>query len=1135
MSLLAPSRRDLNISVLGADLDPTSIQYGESRGYRYDFGPAEADEMLEGGWPRDVAGIATITAKVRVSWSEIATAYREATEPILQSADVAQMVQTIQAATSDPAEQRKLASEMVRDDIRYVALELGENAIIPHPPAETINNGYGDCKDKASVLVAVLRGLGQDAWLTLINSGIGLDANPDVPNMGQFNHAIVAMGTGDTLTFVDPTDASVPVNELPFQDQARNVLVIRPGTTALVQTPISFAADNTWRTTYTLRLNEGGEPAVTEVFAGQGRLVAHSRDLDPAPHTQRMREYEEWAEETYDQELTLLELASEGDDAKQSEWTESRVWETLPMGFSDGTEATVIFDFAEDVTWPLPRPVLLKDTDDWVLADRPFGVRIDPFDLTVTWDVEVPEGFVSMYAPRDEQETFGGVSFSRTTESKDGHMVTVVTLSSDAITLSVADSVRLRDWAYSELQGNAWQAQWTDSTQTLIEQGQSHEALQILARRTAADSERMYSRASLALMASKLGFGDLAVATAESMRQDFPEEAVAHRMVTAVSLSDPYGRHDETTWDSDAIVSSLEKALELEPDNDSSLKLRAVAQMMGDQSRQEMGESAEEAIKDLKKLSILGIFVDDSYMATPMLYSKRYDLIRSYGAGREELVWRTVVAAATWAETGSVPGFDNPTTRLAIAGHFVAAEDLESARAVVEDIDPDDPNLSGEAADLVRQLQFRHTRIDPRRNPEDAVRAMLLAGARNEPVSEFFVSGYSKEGADDDDTFDPDSFDSDGIPGEAVLELMACADLTSEGDDALGYQIKGQTEGSEHIFAYVVREGNRYKITASSTQHQQIGERIMEHLERGDEASARTWLAWVLEAQDSQNLGESPLNTEPMVWMWRHGQTEDVELVTQLLRLSDDDIVAIRAAIPELSADDKTAVIRRIAGYYIHNDQNADAFDIIKQLPDITFREPQIARWATRLAEDVEQLEYVQQRVLDNGPAHPAIETYLSKWLYLKGQEDKLTAWDQGVRLPTARSSDIMNFTWFLPMFDEARLPEALRMARRQASSRHLGGNELHTLATLELASGNWQRASDAHVQAISQLEPGETLAEDWFAVRAQLLASWGMFDAANEALRLLAESEDEDTSESATFWNDDARSQVAALQAEAQ
>src|SRR5205823_9097961 len=95
--------------------------------------------------------------------------------------------------------------ERVHKDIRYTGLEFGEASIVPSRPAETLKRRYGDCKDQATLLVALLRAAGIPAQVALLDTGPGTDIEPELPGLGSFDHAIVFV-PGPRPVWIDPTD-----------------------------------------------------------------------------------------------------------------------------------------------------------------------------------------------------------------------------------------------------------------------------------------------------------------------------------------------------------------------------------------------------------------------------------------------------------------------------------------------------------------------------------------------------------------------------------------------------------------------------------------------------------------------------------------------------------------------------------------------------------------------------------------------------------------------------------------------------------------------------------------------------------------------------------------------------------------
>jgi hypothetical protein len=111
--------------------------------------------------------------------------------------------------------------------LRYIAIEFGVNGIRPRTPGAVLANRYGDCKDKANLLVALLADMGIEANFCLLNRGSSTDTS--FPSW-QFNHAIAyvpknaADGQPGDL-WLDTTDSTAPFPTLSPGDIGRQALV----------------------------------------------------------------------------------------------------------------------------------------------------------------------------------------------------------------------------------------------------------------------------------------------------------------------------------------------------------------------------------------------------------------------------------------------------------------------------------------------------------------------------------------------------------------------------------------------------------------------------------------------------------------------------------------------------------------------------------------------------------------------------------------------------------------------------------------------------------------------------------------------------------------------------------------------
>ena len=114
----------------------------------------------------------------------------------------------------------------VAQDFRYVSLSLGIAGFQPHPPSEVFANSYGDCKDKATFFVALMKRMGVTAYPVLLSSNGGVIRS--LPSGHQFDHMIAAVDRNGKRTYVDLTADIVPFGALPPQEQGEFGLVVHP-------------------------------------------------------------------------------------------------------------------------------------------------------------------------------------------------------------------------------------------------------------------------------------------------------------------------------------------------------------------------------------------------------------------------------------------------------------------------------------------------------------------------------------------------------------------------------------------------------------------------------------------------------------------------------------------------------------------------------------------------------------------------------------------------------------------------------------------------------------------------------------------------------------------------------------------
>ncbi|PTY04885.1 hypothetical protein DB347_19500 [Opitutaceae bacterium EW11] len=117
--------------------------------------------------------------------------------------------------------------QKVANEVRYTGLEFGLAGYQPYPCSEVWNRGYGDCKDKANLLRAMLGYKGIPAHLVLLETDSQGRVERASPSWRQFNHAIVCVDLDGTPLFCDPTVKYLPAGVLPPVDLGRSVLIAR--------------------------------------------------------------------------------------------------------------------------------------------------------------------------------------------------------------------------------------------------------------------------------------------------------------------------------------------------------------------------------------------------------------------------------------------------------------------------------------------------------------------------------------------------------------------------------------------------------------------------------------------------------------------------------------------------------------------------------------------------------------------------------------------------------------------------------------------------------------------------------------------------------------------------------------------
>jgi len=179
------------------------------------------------------------------------------------------VVREITAGLSTDRERVRAIYHWVITHTRYVALEFGIHGFKPYAVPQVCTRGFGDCKDKASVIVTMLREVGIEASLVLLRTRANGAVAEQPASLALFDHAIAYVPSLNL--FLDGTAHHSGMDELPGGDQGVMALLVNGrGEAQLVQTPVYGPERNWQRVTSELSLAADGSATLHTTQEMQG-------------------------------------------------------------------------------------------------------------------------------------------------------------------------------------------------------------------------------------------------------------------------------------------------------------------------------------------------------------------------------------------------------------------------------------------------------------------------------------------------------------------------------------------------------------------------------------------------------------------------------------------------------------------------------------------------------------------------------------------------------------------------------------------------------------------------------------------------------------------------------------------------
>jgi len=295
----------------------------------------------------------------------------------------------------------------------------------PHSAIEVFAKAYGDCKDKANLMRAMLRAVNIPAYLVCIYSGDPSYVREDWPSPQQFNHCIIAVKVDDDtlastivkhptigrLLIFDPTDDTTPVGDLPDHEQGSLALVIAGEEGALLRMPVTPSESNLMERATEVVLSPEGSITVKlrERSTGQS-AVTERRRFRGLPRPDYVKMIERWITRSV---------------------TGAAISKVEPADNLDGGRFALDVEFNADRYGQLmsgrllvfnPAIVSRQNSMLPVESSRRHSVVLDPHAYSETVKVKLPDGFAVDEIPDEVKLDVPFGSYSTSYEVKDGHL-----------------------------------------------------------------------------------------------------------------------------------------------------------------------------------------------------------------------------------------------------------------------------------------------------------------------------------------------------------------------------------------------------------------------------------------------------------------------------------------------------------------------------------------------------------------------------------------------------------------------------------------------------------------------------------------------------------------------------------------
>jgi len=357
------------------------------------------------------------------TWQGIGLWYDQlAKDRLTPSPEIITKATELTAGKTDFYDKAEAIATFVQKQIRYFVIEMGVGGYQPHAVGDIFKGRYGDCKDKAALLSAMLAGVGIHSALVMVDTergvvdprdpsivgdhmigAIEIPAGYDSPKL----HSVVTTKTGKRYLIFDPTWEMIPFGQVEDNLQGSYALLIEGSNSDIIQIPIMSPELNTIARTASFQLAADGSLKGTVVDKRQGDLAERRRYLFTREDAKKQQEY---MDRTLAHDLmaaSLTGLKVENADDLRKDLTTS--FDVQSAHYASATGPLLMV-----------RPRVLG-TYTMDVDSKPRKVDIDlesTMKATDEYDIALPEGYVVDELPDPVKEDFGFAAYESKTEMR---------------------------------------------------------------------------------------------------------------------------------------------------------------------------------------------------------------------------------------------------------------------------------------------------------------------------------------------------------------------------------------------------------------------------------------------------------------------------------------------------------------------------------------------------------------------------------------------------------------------------------------------------------------------------------------------------------------------------------------------